>query len=127
VTTFCNIPTPASQQRNKQLSKQQKQQQRMRSVLARRQTHVPVLIIATEAANQLAWKNGLQLSDLFQGVVEEIKPSLQTMTPFRSVGRSLFLKDVRVQFKTPTQLDGPYSISHQQTQAMMAEHVSLKE
>ena len=94
------------------------------SILARRQTHVPVLIIATEEANKLAWKNGMQLSDLFQGVIEEIKPSLPNMTPFRSVNRSLFLKDVRVRFVTSTQLD-PLSCSD--AQEMLDNNAALRD
>eukprot|EP00536_Pseudo-nitzschia_multiseries_P010236 jgi/Psemu1/67347/estExt_Genemark1.C_3050054 len=119
VTTFRNTKFWGGTQ-----TREKKQQQKLRSILARRQTHVPVLIVATEAANQMAWKNGLQLSDLFQGVMEDISPCLQSMTPFRSVGRSLFLNDVRVQFMTASQLDGPFTF--EDTQAMMSECVSLR-
>ena len=97
---------------------------RERAILARRQTHIPVLIIATEAANQMAWKNGLQLADLFQGIVEESKPSLQTMTPFRSVGRSLFLNDVRVRFLTPTHYD---PMSAKNTASLLDDYAALRD
>ena len=83
-----------------------------------------MLIIATEEANKLVWKNGLQLSDFFQGVVEEIKPSLQNMTPFRSVNRSLFLKDIKVRFVTSSQLD-PLSCSN--AQELLDDNAALRD
>jgi len=95
-----------------------------RAILARRQTHVPILVIATEAANQLAWKNGLQLIDLFQGIVEESKPVLQNMTPFRSVGRSLFLKDINVRFVTPSHYD---SMGADEAAALLDDHAALRD
>jgi len=95
-----------------------------RAILARRQTHVPVLVISTPEANQLAWKNGLQLCDLFQGIVEQSKPSLQTMTPFRSVNRSLFLKDVRVRFVTSSEFD---PVNPDDTMSLLNENATLRE
>ncbi len=72
----------------------------------------------------MAWKNNLQLADLFQGIVEESKPVLQNMTPFRSVGRSLFLKDINVRFVTPNHFD---PMGADETSALLDEHAALKD
>ena len=82
-------------------------------LLARRQTHIPILVIATEASNRLAWKNHLRLTDMFQGLVEDqLKQSdvasKQPLPPFRSIHKSLTLDKVLVQFVDPRQLT-PYS------------------
>ena len=74
----------------------------------------------------MAWKNGLQLSDLFQGIVEESKqPLLPNMTPFRSVNRSLFLRDVKVRFVTNHHFDDP--LNSDDTMSMLNENAALKD
>ncbi|KAG7348164.1 ER-golgi trafficking TRAPP I complex subunit [Nitzschia inconspicua] len=75
------------------------------SILAQRQSHIPILVIATEAANHMAWKNSLQLVDLFQGIVHELKLQQNNMTPFRSINRSLFPNEVKVRFVEPSQME----------------------
>jgi tetratricopeptide (TPR) repeat protein len=70
------------------------------SVVAARQERIPILLVATATAHRLAWKNGLRLSDLLQGLVQTSTPSTaspmasgpnasSTTTPFRSVSRLL--------------------------------------
>lgn len=84
-------------------------------VLARRHTHIPIMVIATEAANKVAWKNDLQLVDMFQGIVEDLRPSStqQGMAPFRSINRSLIPTDIKVRFVEPSQMDPlPYGRAH---------------
>jgi uncharacterized membrane protein YgcG len=86
--------------------------------LAKRQTHINILIIATEAANQAAWKNELLLEDLLEGLYQAVgntaaqqsqsQSSQQqqqqqqsvTLAPFRSVTKSLHLdwSDINVTF-----------------------------
>jgi tetratricopeptide (TPR) repeat protein len=93
-------------------------------VLARRQTHIPILVIATENSNMLAWKNNLQLIDLFQGIVQDCKPPPSQMPPFRSINKSLYPDNVLVQFVEPTHLDPyGYAESHQ----MLYEHAKLQD
>lgn len=65
------------------------------SLLARRHSHIPILVVATEHAQQLAWKNGLHLVDLFQGLVHDIH---NILPPFRSIHKSFTLTDLPVQF-----------------------------
>ena len=71
-------------------------------VLAQRQTHIPILVISTENANALAWKNQLQLTDMFQGVVHDLKLSTnqnQRLPPFRSINsKSLNITSLKVKF-----------------------------
>ena len=54
-------------------------------ILARRQTHLPVLVLATEAANKIAWKNQLRLVDLLQGLVQATSTNTTALPPFRSL------------------------------------------
>lgn len=91
-------------------------------ILARRQTHVPILVIATESANKLAWKNKLQLVDLFQGIVQDLRPN--QMPPFRSIYRSLFPDNILVNFVEPDQMR---TFSHQESHDMLYEHAKLKD
>lgn len=74
------------------------------------------MVISTEAANKVAWKNDLQLVDMFQGIVEDLRPSSssstmptqhqQGMVPFRSINKSVLPTDnVRVRFVEPSQMD----------------------
>jgi hypothetical protein len=87
-------------------------------VTAGRQTQIPILIVATEAAHRLAWKNQLRISDLFQGLAKTISssssssdPTTNTSTttttnnnilPFRSVSNhkplSVSLEELELQF-----------------------------
>ena len=92
------------------------------SLLARRQTHIPVLVISTESAQQLAWKNGLQLVDLFQGIVEEVQ--FGTMPPFRSIQKSMQLPELNVDFVDPHRLTPwTYSGAH----GLLQEHAKLQD
>lgn len=71
-------------------------------VTATRQERLPVLIVATENAHRMAWKNGLRLSDLLQGLYSTTASQQDTplLAPFRSVTRSLTLhwEQLQVQF-----------------------------
>ena len=72
------------------------------TLLARRQTHIPVLLVATEAAHHVAWKNGVRLTDLFTGLWTGSLASTNntTLPAFRSISRTLPLQweDLTVQF-----------------------------
>jgi ER-Golgi trafficking TRAPP I complex 85 kDa subunit len=72
------------------------------SVLASRQERIPILLVATAHAHRLAWKNGLRLSDLLQGLVQTTPTTNASpvtsgptanhnTTPFRSVSRLLHI------------------------------------
>eukprot|EP00980_Cylindrotheca_fusiformis_P016923 scaffold5156_cov143-Cylindrotheca_fusiformis.AAC.3 len=90
--------------------------------LARRHTHIPILVIATENANRLAWKNKLQLIDLFQGIAQDCKPS--QMPPFRSISKSLFPENVQIQFVEPTSLE-PYG--YEESHQILSDHAKLQD
>lgn len=55
--------------------------------LAKRQTQLPILLLASEQAQQMAWKNQLHLVDLFQGLVQDLSSVVNSLPlpPFRSV------------------------------------------
>ena len=79
-------------------------------LLAQRQVQFPILLVATEAAHTMAWKNNLLLSDLLTGVMHSsTQASTMTTTaasqgsslpPFRSMTRAMTLQwsDVPVYF-----------------------------
>lgn len=77
------------------------------NVLAFRQTHIPVLIVSTEAAQKMGWKNGLRLADIFNGLVSAAVSGNSDQIPFRSVAKSLFLswRDLNVRFREPDELE----------------------
>ncbi|KAL3943892.1 MAG: hypothetical protein SGBAC_002050 [Bacillariaceae sp.] len=95
-------------------------------ILARRQTHVPICVVATEASHGLAWKNNLQLTDMFQGIVHDFKPDGKPsqLPPFRSVNRSLNLKQVPIQFFLAEHLQ-PHSYT--QAHDMLSDHAKLQD
>ena len=75
------------------------------SFLAKRQTHLPVLVIATETAKALAWKNKLRLPDMLEGLSQDLT-SIESgfpLAPFRSVSRSVFFNwdDLKLAFFQP--------------------------
>jgi hypothetical protein len=70
-------------------------------ILAKRQTHIPILVLATEAAHKIAWKNQLRLTDLLEGLSSS---ATTTATPFRSAHRSMAVDSVRVTFVEPDQI-----------------------
>ena len=75
------------------------------SLLARRQSHIPILVIATEAANRMAWKNNLRLVDLFSGLSHNLEEHIRIpLPPFRSVHRSMLLHwdTLKVEFMEPS-------------------------
>jgi hypothetical protein len=97
-------------------------------ILARRQTHIPILVIGTENANRLAWKNQLQLTDLFQGLVHELKlgGSNQKMPPFRSISKSIVPNpSLLVQFVEPTTQLQPHS--YQGAHDLLQQHAKLQD
>lgn len=97
-------------------------------ILARRQTHLRILVIATERANRLAWKNRLRLVDLLGGLVQSMSPSSSpgVLPPFRSVTRSLTLhwSDLAVDFIEAEDVAGV--MGEDDAQRMLAEHAVLK-
>ncbi len=75
------------------------------SVLARRQSRIPVLLIASEAAHKMAWKNNLKLVDLLSGLSEQVaKEAENPLPPFRSVHRSMLLHwdSLQLEFMEPS-------------------------
>jgi hypothetical protein len=86
------------------------------------------LVIATEAANHLAWKNSLRLTDLFQGIVRDMPlqqgSSHSPPTPFRSVHKSLFPTHVRVRFVEPSQMD---PLSYQQAHDLLSDNAKIQD
>ena len=74
------------------------------SLLARRQSHIPVLLIATEAANLMAWKNNLRLVDMLDGLAQDLSSVSMPLPPFRSVHRSMLLHwdTLKVSFVEPS-------------------------
>jgi hypothetical protein len=91
------------------------------SMLARRQTHIPILIIATESTHRLAYKNDLLLTDLFQGLTHELR--LPTLPPFRSIHKSLVPNDVKVQFVSDSLAPYSYEMAH----AVLQQHAKLQD
>lgn len=79
-------------------------------VTASRQEHLTVLVVASESAHRMAWKNGLRLSDLLGGLYRSATssstPPTPPLAPFRSVTRSLTISwpEVRVRFVEEEQL-----------------------
>lgn len=95
------------------------------SLLARRHTHLPILVIATESANQMAWKNGLQLVDLFQGIVQkDMTFNHANLPPFRSIHKSLFPSNLLIDFVDTTQLQ-PHS--YEDAHSLLQDHAQLKD
>eukprot|EP00934_Nitzschia_sp_Nitz4_P005492 Nitzschia sp. Nitz4//scaffold304_size22322//3923//9284//NITZ4_008571-RA/size22322-snap-gene-0.0-mRNA-1//1//CDS//3329547070//5482//frame0 len=83
------------------------------SLLARRQTHLPILVVSTESAERLAWRNGLQLVDMFQGIAQEMHWAANSIPPFRSVHKSLTLPPLQIRFLQPSELSPiSYSDAH---------------
>ena len=73
-------------------------------ILARRQSHIPVLVIATEAAHRMAWKNSLRLVDLLRGLSHDLEVEGIPLPPFRSVHRSMLLhwENLQLDFLEPS-------------------------
>lgn len=80
------------------------------SILAPRHSSLNILVISTEHANTVAWKNGLRLTDLLQGLYHDVQTSASTrkqfpLPPFRSMQRSMLLswEDLHLNFVTPSE------------------------
>ena len=78
------------------------------SFLAKRQTHLPVLVIATETAKALAWKNKLRLSDMLEGLSQDLTSIASgfPLASFRSVSRTVNFKwdDLKLAFFQPNDI-----------------------
>ena len=73
--------------------------------LARRQSRIPVLVIASEAAHKMAWKNNLKLVDLLGSLSEQVALEAENpLPPFRSVHRSMLLHwdSLQLEFMEPS-------------------------
>jgi len=72
--------------------------------LARRQSRIPILVIATEAAHGMAWKNSLRLVDLLSGLSQNLYKEGIPLPPFRSVHRSMLLHwdSLQLEFMEPS-------------------------
>ena len=96
------------------------------SFLAKRQTHMPVLVIATESAKAMAWKNKLRLTDMLEGLAHDLTSveSGHPLAPFRSVNRSVFLKwdDLKLCFYQPSDM-AESTVS----QELLQKHAALQE
>eukprot|EP00977_Amphora_coffeiformis_P006112 scaffold1323_cov160-Amphora_coffeaeformis.AAC.17 len=106
-------------------------------VLARRQSHLPVLVVASESAHHVAWKNGVRLTDLLTGLMAGLQAgsssntSNATLPPFRSITRALILnwEDLQVQFidAIPTTTPAQAQIALQQGAALQAGDGNLEQ
>jgi hypothetical protein len=113
-TTTTSIP-PLNEPPKKVVWSRTSSSSKVPVVTAGRQTQIPILIVATEAAHCLAWKNQLRISDLFQGLAKTISSSSSSsdptssnttttsnLLPFRSVSNhkplSVSLEDLELQF-----------------------------
>jgi len=96
-------------------------------VLALRQSHIPIVVITTETANIVAWKNELRLEDMLNGLIQSVtsgsstpnastQSASPTLAPFRSVTRSLTLHwdDLQVRFQHASSLDVTLSLEDAQ-------------
>ncbi|GKY94633.1 hypothetical protein MPSEU_000428800 [Mayamaea pseudoterrestris] len=101
-------------------------------LLAKRQTHIPVLVLATEAAHKIAWKNQLRLTDMLEGLIQSATSSNSAaaasnpLPPFRSTTRSLQLNwsEIQISFIEPDQLAAPLPDGHAQT--LLQQHAVLQ-
>lgn len=96
--------------------------------LAHRQCHIPVLVLGTESAHKLAWKNRLRLVDLLQGLARTLPDyTNRQIPPFRSIAKFLSLqwKDVPLTFVTPEQLAQP--MSHETAQELLQQQAQLRD
>ena len=71
---------------------------------------MPVLVLATEAAEAVSARNGLALDELLNYAGGTLHlATVPSLPPFRSVGRSVMLKwhQIGIRFVPATELDGP--------------------
>ena len=94
-----------------------------------------MLVIATEEAHKMAWKNRLRLTDMLEGLVQQQvaggggnspMPSTSSTIPFRSATKSLHLSpnDVNVTFVEPDDLFRP--VQDEMAQAMLDKNAQLQ-
>ncbi|CAB9513824.1 trafficking protein particle complex [Seminavis robusta] len=96
--------------------------------LAHRQCSIPVLVLGTESAHKLAWKNQLRLVDLLEGLARTLPEySTRQIPPFRSIFKSLSLswKDVPLTFVTPEQLAQP--MNYETAQEILQQQAQLQQ
>eukprot|EP00547_Thalassionema_nitzschioides_P005452 CAMPEP_0194202854 /NCGR_PEP_ID=MMETSP0156-20130528/2775_1 /TAXON_ID=33649 /ORGANISM="Thalassionema nitzschioides, Strain L26-B" /LENGTH=1887 /DNA_ID=CAMNT_0038928459 /DNA_START=174 /DNA_END=5837 /DNA_ORIENTATION=- len=99
------------------------------SFLAKRQSHLPILVIATESAHRMAWKNKLRLVDLIEGLAQDLSSvsSGHPLAPFRSLSRSMLLNwddDLKLAFyDASNDYDNPQK---EKTQELLQSHAALK-
>jgi hypothetical protein len=101
-------------------------------LLATRQTHIPILVLATEAAHRMAWKNQLRLADLFEGLLQSSLANNNNnnnntlLPPIRSLTRSLQLtmSQLPVTFVEADQLAVP--MTDKEAQAYLQQQALLQ-
>jgi hypothetical protein len=98
------------------------------SFLARRHTHIPILVISTEHANQLAWKNQLRLTDLLEGLSKDLSDANVPLPPFRSAHRSMLLnwQDLQIAFVSPAEFEEGLAEDDALAQAWLHEEGALQ-
>ena len=71
------------------------------SFLAKRQSCLTMLMVSTEEAQKIAWKNQLHLVDLFQGLLQDLSSvtTSHPLAPFRTIGRSITMQWKDLQFQ----------------------------
>ena len=96
--------------------------------LARRQSHIPILVLGTENAHKLAWKNNLRLTDLLEGLARGLPEyASRPIPPFRSISKSLTLswKEARLSFISADVLAQP--MDYETAQRILQEEAQLKD
>lgn len=99
------------------------------SFLAKRQSRLPILVIATESVHQMAWKNKLRLNDLFEGLAQDLSSvsSGHPLAPFRSLSRSLLLdwdEDLKLSFFA---VDDYETTTTENAQQLLQSHAALRD
>ena len=98
--------------------------------LAHRQSHIPIMVLGTESAHRLAWKNQLRLVDMLEGLARTL-PDYTTRgippvrSPISAKSLSLQWRDVPLTFVTPDQLAQP--MSYDKAQDLLQAQAQLQE
>mmetsp|Transcript_6872 Transcript_6872/g.10438 ORF Transcript_6872/g.10438 Transcript_6872/m.10438 type:complete len:723 (+) Transcript_6872:152-2320(+) len=100
------------------------------SFLAKRQSRLPILVIATESVHRMAWKNKLRLNDLFEGLAQDLSSvsSGHPLAPFRSLSRSLLLdwdEDLKLSFFAVD--DYEETTTTEDAQQLLQSHAALRD
>ena len=97
----------------------------------RQQGQFPILLVATESAHQMAWKNNLLLADMLTGLMRHVAttPSAHTahpLPPFRSATRTLALDWSENHFESVCFCDSLPTLDDQAAQALLHQAAALE-